>query len=51
MTITVDSLLPRRKLDCDGCYNVVVKGPSVVVLASLDRGYIVEARALVHFRT
>ena len=32
MTITADSLLPRRKLDCDEGYNVDVKGPSVVVI-------------------
>jgi len=31
MTITVDNLLLRPKLDCDGGYNVAVKGPSVVV--------------------
>ena len=33
MTITVDSLLPRPKLDCDGGYGVAVKGPSIVVHA------------------
>jgi hypothetical protein len=33
-TITADSLLPRPKLDCDEGYDVVVKGPSVVVLVS-----------------
>jgi hypothetical protein len=38
MTITIASLLPRQKLDCDGCYDVAIKGSSVVVLASLDRG-------------
>ena len=31
MTITVDSLLPRLKLDCDGGYDVAMKGLSVVV--------------------
>ena len=31
MIITADSLLPRPKLDCDGGYDVGVKGPSVVV--------------------
>ena len=31
MTISVDSLLPRPKLDCDGGYNVAMKGLSVVV--------------------
>jgi hypothetical protein len=31
MTITIDSLLPRPKLDCDSGYDVAVKGPSVVV--------------------
>ena len=32
MIITVDSLLLRAKLDCDGSYDVAVKGLSVVVL-------------------
>jgi hypothetical protein len=32
MTITVDSLLPRPKLDCDVGYDAAVKGASVVVL-------------------
>ena len=32
MTITVDSLLPMPKLDCDVGYDVAVKGASVVVL-------------------
>ena len=32
MTITTDILLPRPKLDYDGGYDVVVKGPSVVVI-------------------
>ena len=31
MTITVDSLPSRPKLDCDVGYDVVVKGASVVV--------------------
>jgi hypothetical protein len=31
MTITVDNLLPRPKLDCDVGYDVAVKGASVVV--------------------
>ena len=31
MTITVDSLLPRPKLDCDVGYDVAVKDASVVV--------------------
>ena len=31
MTITVDSLLPRPKLDCDVGYGTAVKGASVVV--------------------
>ena len=31
MTITVDSLLSSPKLDCDGGYDVAVKGSSVVV--------------------
>jgi hypothetical protein len=31
MTITVDSLLSRPKLDCDRGYDVAVKGLSVVV--------------------
>ena len=31
MTITVDSLLPRPKLDYDVGYDVAVKGASVVV--------------------
>ena len=34
MTITVDSLLPRLKLDCDVGYDTVVKGASVVVVFS-----------------
>ena len=32
MTITVDNLLPRPKLDCDVGYDVAMKGASVVVL-------------------
>jgi hypothetical protein len=32
MTITADSLLLRPKLDCDGGYDVAVKGASVVVI-------------------
>ena len=32
MTIVVDSLLPRPKLDCDVGYDAAVKGVSVVVL-------------------
>jgi hypothetical protein len=31
MTITVDSLLPRPKLDCDVGYDAAVKDTSVVV--------------------
>jgi hypothetical protein len=31
MTITVDSLLPRTKLDCDVGYDAAMKGASVVV--------------------
>jgi len=31
MTITIDSLLSRPKLDYDGGYDVALKGPSVVV--------------------
>jgi hypothetical protein len=31
MTITVDSLLLRLKLDCDVGYNVAMKGASVVL--------------------
>jgi hypothetical protein len=31
MTTTLDSLLPRPKLDYDGGYDVAVKGLSVVV--------------------
>ena len=31
MTITVNSLLSRPKLDCDVGYDVAVKGASVVV--------------------
>ena len=34
MTITVDSLLPRPKLDCDGCYDVAVKGLNIVVFGT-----------------
>ena len=36
MTITVDSLLLRPKLDCDVGYDVVVKGASVVVYSWED---------------
>ena len=36
MTITVDSLLPRPKLDCDVGYDVAVKDASVVVYRSLS---------------
>ena len=36
MTITVDSLLPRLKLNCDVGYDVAVKGASVVVVAKVD---------------
>ena len=36
MTITVDSLLPRPKLDCDWGYDVAVKGLSVVVILFLE---------------
>ena len=32
MTITVNSLLLRLKLDCDGGYDVAMKGLSVVVI-------------------
>ena len=32
VTITIDSLLLRPKCGCDGGYDVVVKGPSVVVV-------------------
>jgi hypothetical protein len=35
MTITADGLLPRLKLDCDGDYDVAVKGLSVVVTAKV----------------
>jgi hypothetical protein len=31
MTITIDNLLPRPKLDCDVGYDAAVKGASVVV--------------------
>ena len=31
MTITIDSLLPRLKLDCDVGYDAAVKGVSVAV--------------------
>ena len=31
MTITIESLLPRPKLDCDVGYDAAVKGASVVV--------------------
>ena len=34
MTITVDSLLSRPKLDCGGDYNAAVKDLSVVVVGS-----------------
>jgi hypothetical protein len=32
MTITVESLLPKPKLDCNVGYDTAVKGTSVVVL-------------------
>jgi hypothetical protein len=35
MTITVDSLLPRPKLDCNVGYDAAVKGASVVVIGSI----------------
>ena len=35
-TITVDSLLPRPKLDYDGGYDVAVKDTSVVVVGGQD---------------
>ena len=35
MTITVDSLLPRPKLDYDMGYDAAIKGASVVVLVRL----------------
>jgi hypothetical protein len=38
MTITIDSLLPRPKLDYDVGYNVTVKGASVVVEVGRTRG-------------
>ena len=34
MTLTVDSLLPRLKLDCDVGYDAAAKGASVVVYLS-----------------
>ena len=34
-TIIADSLLPRPKLDCDGGYDVAVKGASAVVMRLL----------------
>ena len=34
MTITVDSLLPMPKLDCDVGYDAVVKGVSVVMYSA-----------------
>ena len=37
MTITVDILLPRPKLDCDVGYDAAVKGASVVVLVHIYR--------------
>ena len=36
MTITVDSLLPRPKLDCDVGYDAAVKSASVVVYPLID---------------
>ena len=35
MTITVDSLLPRPKVDCDVGYDAAVKGASAVVIMQL----------------
>ena len=40
MTITVDSLVPRPKLDCNVGYDVVVKGASVVVYLSLGKQWL-----------
>jgi hypothetical protein len=34
MIITADSLLLMPKLDCDEGYDMVVKGPSVVVIGA-----------------
>jgi len=38
VTITVDSLLPMPKLDCDMGYDAVVKGAGVVVLVQIGVG-------------
>ena len=35
MTISTESLLPRPKLDCDGGYDVAVKGVSEVVVVPM----------------
>jgi hypothetical protein len=37
MIITANGLLPRPKLDCDGGYDVAMKGPSIVVKMDLRR--------------
>ena len=36
MTIIVDSLLPRPKLDCDEGYDMAMKGSSVVVTHNIE---------------
>jgi len=36
ITITVDSLLPRLKLDCDVGYDMAMKGVSVAVVYSWE---------------
>ena len=40
MTITVDSLLPRSKLDYDVGYNAAAKGASVVVNNTFQPGFL-----------
>jgi hypothetical protein len=48
MTITVDSLLPRPKLDYDVCYDAAVKGASVVVCQVLKWTNGVHTHTLLH---
>ena len=44
MSITVDSLLSRPKLDCDVGYDIAVKGTSVAVKGGLSPSPLTVAR-------
>ena len=50
MTITVDSLLSRPKLDYDVAYDATVKGASVVVFGLLVRDNFSFSSAIVKYR-